>query len=75
MTADPAFAVSTGTRPPWTMVHMPIDQDPWPKDRTRATSILACIVREIATSDDDYRETLLYEFMQTAWPTQWAQSQ
>ena len=54
---------------------MPIDQDPWPKDRERAVTVLASIVREIRDSDDDYRETVLYEFMQTAWPTQWSQSQ
>jgi hypothetical protein len=42
---------------------------------TRASGILAAIVREIRTSDDEYRETLLHEFMQTAWPTQWSQSQ
>jgi len=57
------------------MKSVAIEQDPWPADVVRAPWILAVLVREIQNWDDDDRMMLLDEFVETAWPTQFAQSQ
>ena len=54
---------------------MAIEQDPWPADVGRAQSVLAVLVREIRDGDNDDRTMLLEEFVETAWPTQFSQSQ
>jgi hypothetical protein len=57
------------------MESVAIEQDPWPADVSRAPLILSVLVREMQNWDDDERMTLLEEFVETAWPTVFAQSQ
>jgi hypothetical protein len=43
--------------------------DPWPTDTIRATAVVAVLVCELRDADEEYRESLLLDFLRTAWPT------
>jgi hypothetical protein len=46
------------------------DPDPWPTDAVRATAVVAVLVCELGEADEEYRESVLTDFVRTAWPTQ-----
>jgi hypothetical protein len=48
---------------------------PWPADRASAAAILASVIQDIDERGKDDDDTLLADFLCTAWPTPWTQRQ
>jgi hypothetical protein len=49
--------------------------DVWPTDPRAAAALVALVVDDIHTSEDDDRDSLISEFLRTAWPTPRSQRQ
>ena len=48
---------------------------PWPADAASAAAVLASVIRDIDERGEEDYDTLLADFLCTAWPTERAQRQ
>jgi hypothetical protein len=52
-----------------------VNPDQWPNNPDAAAALVALVVTEIETLDDEGRDMLLSDFLRTAWPSPRSQSQ
>lgn len=46
-----------------------VDPDRWPESPDAAFALVALVLSEILATDEEARDLLLADFVQTAWPT------
>jgi hypothetical protein len=63
-----------GVSPPRRDHHV-VNPDQWPTNPDAAAALVALVVTEIETLDDEGRDMLLSDFLRTAWPSPRSQSQ
>jgi hypothetical protein len=47
----------------------------WPLDPGAAAAVVAHVIEDLAASNEDQRDALLYELVRAAWGTVWALDQ
>jgi hypothetical protein len=55
--------------------HQVVNPDEWPMNPEAAAALVALVVTEIETLDDEGRDMQLSDFLRAAWPSPRSQSQ